>query len=87
MRNIFLEKSYTKSGVETIPRPFYKKSKLSISLDQYFKIFIQFVYTLCQVVGYRNILEINLLLPHIKLFSKSKRGLELISLPQFLHDL
>ena len=37
MRNIFLEKSYTKCGGETIPRPFSKKSKLSISLDQYSK--------------------------------------------------
>ena len=34
MGNIFLEKSYTKRGGETIPRPFSKKSKLSISLDQ-----------------------------------------------------
>ena len=34
MRNIFLKKSYTKCGGETIPRPSSKKSKLSISLDQ-----------------------------------------------------
>ena len=34
MRKIFLEKSYTKCGRETIPAPFSKKSKLSISLDQ-----------------------------------------------------
>ena len=34
MRNIFLEKSHTKCGVETIPRPFSKESKLSIPLDQ-----------------------------------------------------
>ena len=34
MRNIFLEKSYTKRGEETIPRPFSQKSKSSISLDQ-----------------------------------------------------
>ena len=35
MRNIlFLEKSYTKCGEETIARPFSKKSKLSTSLDQ-----------------------------------------------------
>ena len=34
MRNIFLEKSYTKCGGETIPRPFSKNSKLSKSLDQ-----------------------------------------------------
>ena len=37
MRNIFIEKSYTKCGRETIPRPFSKKSKLNISLDQYSK--------------------------------------------------
>ena len=30
----FLEKSYSKCGGETIPRPFSKKSELSISLDQ-----------------------------------------------------
>ena len=34
MRNIFIEKSYTKCAGETIPRPLSKKSKLSISLDQ-----------------------------------------------------
>ena len=33
MTNIFLEKSKTKCGHETSPRPFSKKSKLSISLD------------------------------------------------------
>ena len=38
LRNIFLEKSYTKYGGETIPRPFYKKLKLSIFLDQYSKV-------------------------------------------------
>ena len=34
MRNKLLEKSYTKCGGEDIPRPYSKKSKLSISLDQ-----------------------------------------------------
>ena len=34
MRNIFFEKWCTKCGEETIPIPFSKKSKLSISLDQ-----------------------------------------------------
>ena len=34
MRNIFLEKLYTKCCGETIPRPFFKISKLNISLDQ-----------------------------------------------------
>ena len=34
MRNIFIEKPYTKHDRQTIPRPFSKNSKLSISLDQ-----------------------------------------------------
>ena len=34
IRNIFLEKSYTKCDGEAIPSPFSKTSKLSISLDQ-----------------------------------------------------
>ena len=38
MRNILLEKSYAKCDRETISRPFSKKSKLSISLDQYSKV-------------------------------------------------
>ena len=37
MRNVFLEKSYTKYGEEIIPRPFSKKTKLSIYLEQQFK--------------------------------------------------
>ena len=38
MRNIFVEKSYKKCAGETIPRRLFKKSKLSISLDQYCKV-------------------------------------------------
>ena len=34
MRNIFIEKSFIKWGGETSPRPFSRKLKLSISLDQ-----------------------------------------------------
>ena len=33
MRTIFLEKSFSKCGGDTIPTPFSKKSKLNISLD------------------------------------------------------
>ena len=33
-KHVTHEKSYTKCGGETIPRPFLKTSKLSISLDQ-----------------------------------------------------
>ena len=38
MINIFLQKSYANCGGETSPRPFYKKSKLSISLNQQIKM-------------------------------------------------
>ena len=38
MWNIFLEKSYTKYGRETIPRIIPKKLKLAISLDPYSKV-------------------------------------------------
>ena len=33
VRNIFLRKSYTKCGGETILKSYFKKLKLSISLD------------------------------------------------------
>ena len=38
MRNMFLEKSYTKCGGETSSRPFSGKLKLGISLDQQSKV-------------------------------------------------
>ena len=38
MRNIFLEKSYTKYSEELILRLFSKKSELSISMDQQYKV-------------------------------------------------
>ena len=38
MRNIVLEKLYVKCGGKTISRPFSKKLKLSISLDQLSKV-------------------------------------------------
>ena len=34
IRNIFLEKPYTKCGAEIILRPFFKNLRFSISLDQ-----------------------------------------------------
>ena len=54
MGNIFLEKSYRKCGEETTPRPFSKKSKLSISLDQYSKL----LYSLFLLYAKLRIIEI-----------------------------
>ena len=89
MRNIFLEKSYRKCGGETIPRPFSKTSKFRISLNQYSKVlYILFLFfaKLRTIETDSNLAADHLLLPHIKLFQKTKRGLELVSLPHFLHD-
>ena len=46
MRIFFLEKSYTKWGRENILRPFSKKLKLSISLDQWPKLFTVSFYSM-----------------------------------------
>ena len=55
MRNIFLEKSYTKCDGETSPRPFSEKLKLSISQDQQPKI----LHSLCPLYGYRNMSKLS----------------------------
>ena len=45
LRNIPLEKSYRECSGEIIPRPFSKKSKLNISVDQYSKVlYILFLF-------------------------------------------
>ena len=46
MSNIFLNKPWTKCAGETLPRPFPKKSKFSISLDQQPKILCNFYYAI-----------------------------------------
>ena len=56
MRNIFLEKSYAKCGRETIPRPFSKKRKLSIYLDQSLKVLYSLLLLYAKL---RNILKIS----------------------------
>ena len=74
MKNIFLEKPYSKCGGETSTRPFSKKSKLNLSLDQKSEI----LYNLCVHA------EDYLSFPSHKAFFK--KGLELVSMPHFLHD-
>ena len=71
MRNIFLEKSYTKCGGETSPRPFSEKLKLSISLDQESKVShsLFLLYAKSNAIKiYWNYVADYLHLPHIKLF-------------------
>ena len=71
MRNIFLEKSYTKCGDETTSRhfPTKKKKKLGLSLDQQCEFLCSLfsLYTLAN--NYQIILKLRsgpFVLPHIK---------------------
>ena len=89
-RNIFLEKSYTKCGGETISRPFFKNSMFRISLNKWSKVLYSlflFYAKLRAIQIYGNQAAYHLLLSYIKLFYKNKKGLNLFSLPHFLHDL
>ena len=59
MRNVFLEKSYTKSGRETRPRLFKKKKKkLCISPDQQFGHLYSLFSLYAQDKDYQNILKL-----------------------------
>ena len=87
MTKCFLEKSYAKW--ETSPRLFPKKAKLSISPDQYSKIWYSFFLLFAQMEGYKNILKLRCRPPPFtpyKAFLKHKRGLELVSPPWFLYN-
>ena len=61
-----------------------------MSLDQWSKVLCSLLLLhakLTPVEIYRNQAADHLLSPYLKLFEKTKRGLELVSLPHFLHDL
>ena len=55
MRKSFLEKSYTNFGGETIERPFTKKLKLSISLNQQSEILPSLILLYVLVKDYRKL--------------------------------
>ena len=88
MRNIFLEKTYTKWGGENSPRPFSEKLKLSISLTRWSKILYSLVLLYAKLRAieiYWKWSEDHLLFPRYA-SSKNNRGLELVFLPHFLHN-
>ena len=86
---VFL-KNHTQNRMEKLaPDPFLKKIKLSISLDQKSKVSYSLflLYAKPKAIKiYWNYAADYLHLPHIKLFQKTNRGLELGSLPCFLHN-
>ena len=89
MRNIFIEKSYTKCGGETSSRPFSEKLKLSLSLNYQPKVLGRCFYCMASW-GLSKCIETKLQTTcfHVtlSLFKKSNKGLELVSLPYFLQN-
>ena len=76
IRNIILEKS------ETVSRSFSKKIKIEHNSGSIVLCFIHFVFIVCQVEGYQNILKLcsrPLVFASYKAFLKTKRDLELVS--------
>ena len=57
MRNIFHIKSSTKCGGEASLIPFFKKSKLNISIDQQSEISYSFFFTGCLCLGLPKYIE------------------------------
>ena len=89
LRNVFLEKSYKKCGKDTISRPFSKISKSGVSLEQYSKVLhsLLLLYAKLRTIEtYWNYVADQSLLPHIKLFWKTKKDLELAPFSHFLYD-
>ena len=86
--NIFLEKSYTKCGRQTSPRPFSEKFKLSNLWINSLKFYtVCFDCTPCW--GPSKYIETKLqtiCFYHILGFLKKSRGMELVFLPHFLYN-
>ena len=57
-RNIFTEKSYTKCVGEASPRPFHKRSKLSLSLDRQSEMLLNLFSFYALVEVHKNILKL-----------------------------
>ena len=94
LRNILLEKSHTKCGGESIPRPFSEELKLRIYLDQQFNTvcFIQFAFIASPSRRLLNKYVQTRWRPlaftsYKDLKKKNKSGLELVSLSLFVHVL
>ena len=86
VRNTFLESQVLKYSTEcrreTISRPFNKKLKSNISLNQQSQVLYSLFLLLTKL---KDIKIDHLLLPHLNLFLK-KRDLQFVPLPNFLND-
>ena len=84
--SLSLEKSYKKCIEETIPRPFSKNQNWAYLWINILKFFFLLFGKLRTFESDWNYAADHLLLLHIKLFQKVKRGLDLVFFPHFLHD-
>ena len=85
MTYIFLKKSYTKCSGETIPKLFFKKSKL----NKFQSNILYFLFLLWPSRGLLKYIKLRctpLILPLLEVFWNTKRRLELVFLSQFSHD-
>ena len=86
IRNFLVEKSCTKCGGQS----FFKRWKLNIFLDQQFEILYSLFCCMSKsrtTKTYWNWVTNHLFFIHIKLFSKTERGLKLVSMSHFQHDI
>ena len=79
MRNIFLQKSCIKYGGETILRPFSKKSKLSIFLEQVLLSLFLLYAKLRAIQRYWKLASDHLFFTTYEAFFSKKSDLELVS--------
>ena len=86
IRNFLVEKSCTKCGGQS----FFKRWKLNIFLEQQFEILYSLFCCMSKsrtTKTYWNWVTNHLFFIHIKLFSKTERGLKLVSMSHFQHDI
>ena len=87
MKKHFSWKIMHKNVVGKLPRPFSKKSKLSVYQQSKILHSLFLLHAKSRAIErYWNQAAYHLLLPHIKLFQKTRRGLELVSLSHFMLD-
>ena len=89
MRNIFLEKSYIKYGGEASPYSFIKSQNWVYLCINSLKLYAVY-FSVCPSRWLPKYVETKVLTIcfclFLKVFRKTKRGVELVSLSHFLHD-
>ena len=84
---IFLSKNLEQNVVEKlVPDPFLKNQNQAYLRTNSLKFYTVCFYCVPKSRTTKRCFNDDLPLPHVKLFYETKRGLEMFSLPHFLHD-